>query len=101
MRGGLYVFSPIAHSHPIALTGALPTNWEYWKAYDETMISSCRALAVLKLNGWDESRGVREEVEIARKLGLTTYYTGPQHEHLDLLARVIKEDLEEKPDTTP
>jgi hypothetical protein len=95
MKAGLHVFSPIAHTHPISLAGKLPGDWEYWKAYDETVLASCFALAVLKLDGWDQSKGIQGEVDIARRLRLTTYYTGPATDNLDLLARVIKDDLEE------
>ena len=38
MRDGLHVFSPISHTHPIALAGDLPGGWEYWEAYDRALI---------------------------------------------------------------
>ena len=65
MRRGLRIFSPISHSHPIALAGGLPGDWEFWKGYDEEILSACRALVVLLLPGWDTSTGVREETKIA------------------------------------
>jgi hypothetical protein len=97
MRAGLHVFSPIAHTHPISLAGKLPGDWEYWKSYDEAVLSTCLTLAVLKLDGWEQSKGVQGEVEIARTLKLATYYAGPAAANLDLLAKLIRDDLEEKP----
>lgn len=69
MSDGLLVFSPISHTHPIALAGDLPKGWEFWKEYDLTFIEWCDELHVLKLDGWKESTGVTAEIELALKLG--------------------------------
>jgi nucleoside 2-deoxyribosyltransferase len=69
MRAGHVVFSPIAHTHPIAVRNALPLGWEFWKATDEAFLSRCDELYVLMLEGWDTSKGVTAEIEIARALG--------------------------------
>lgn len=74
MREGQMVFSPIAHTHPIALAGDLPRGFDYYAAYDELMISRCDELYVLMLDGWRESVGVTAEVEIARRLGKRVRY---------------------------
>jgi hypothetical protein len=97
MQAGLRVFSPIAHSHPISLAGSLPTGWEYWEAYDEFVLSACGVLAILQLDGWNSSRGIKGEVEIARRLGLVTYNVDPAPECLDLLAAILKEFEEKDP----
>lgn len=93
MRAGLRVFSPIAHTHPILLASDLPTGWEFWEAYDEAVLRACRALVVLKLDGWKDSTGVRGEVRIARRLNLTTYDVETLPECLDVLAKTIKVDF--------
>lgn len=77
MAAGLYVFSPISHTHPIADAGTLPRGWDFWKGYDETMISRCNQLYVLMLPGWRESTGVNAEMEIAEKMGIPIYYVTP------------------------
>jgi len=53
---GHMVFSPISHTHPIALAGDLPGNWEFWEAYDRTMIEWCDQVWVLAIEGWNESK---------------------------------------------
>jgi nucleoside 2-deoxyribosyltransferase len=68
-RDGVMVFSPIAHTHPIAMHGELPTSFEFYAAYDEMMISRCDAVVILMLDGWRESVGVTAEIEIAKRLG--------------------------------
>lgn len=78
MRDGLHVFSPISHSHPIALVGDLPKGWEYWAVYDRTMLGICDALVVLMLDGWMESIGVNAEIAIAKEMGLPITYMVPE-----------------------
>jgi len=74
MRQGRHVFSPIAHTHPIAAHG-LPGDWAFWESYDRDMIARCDEVAVLCLPGWEESKGVRAEIAIAVDLGLPVRYT--------------------------
>jgi hypothetical protein len=82
MREGHKVFSPIAHSHPIALCGGLPTHWEFWKEYDEAVLESCSELWILTLPGYLESTGVAAETAIAEALGLPVRYVEPTEDDL-------------------
>lgn len=65
----LHVFSPIAHSHPIAEFG-LPSDWGFWQEYDKKFIAMCERMFVLKLHGWEQSKGVDAEISIALHLGI-------------------------------
>ena len=71
---GLYVFSPISHTHPIRIAGSLPPSWEFWKGYDTTMIARCQKMIVVKAKGWEESKGVQAEIVIAKQLGIDVEY---------------------------
>lgn len=74
MHDGAAIFSPISHTHPIALAGELPGGWDYWERYDREMLGMCAALYVLMLDGWEQSVGVTAEINIARELGLPITY---------------------------
>ena len=64
MRHGYDIFSPSAHSHPIAtLSGGLPKGWAFWGRVDRQFLRMCDELWVLTLPGWRESEGVRAEIE--------------------------------------
>ena len=65
---GEKVFSPVVHSHPLVAHG-LPTDWEFWQAIDSEFLLYCDELAVLTLEGWEESRGVQAEIALAIHLG--------------------------------
>lgn len=69
MKQGLMVYSPIVHRHPGALLGLYPLGWDYWKTFDELILSRCDELYVLMLEGWSQSTGVAAEIEIAEHLG--------------------------------
>jgi hypothetical protein len=69
MRQGEHVYSPVCHTHPVTRFG-LPGDWEYWAEYDKVMLSRCDELAVLCLDGWRESVGVRAEIAIAKEAGM-------------------------------
>jgi nucleoside 2-deoxyribosyltransferase len=74
MAEGIHVYSPIAHTHPIAMVGDLPKHWEYWAEYDRVMIAACDQLWVAMIDGWKDSRGVAAEIEIARCMGKPVDY---------------------------
>lgn len=60
------VFSPVAHGHPIADHGRLPAmDHVFWMEQCLPFIGMADELVVLKLDGWDESAGVRSEIQQA------------------------------------
>ncbi len=74
MKEGDLVYSPISHTHPIALAGDLPKGWDYWEAYDLTFIEWADELYVLMQPGWKESVGVTAEIKIAKSMGKPVIY---------------------------
>ncbi len=68
VRAGCVVYSPIAHSHPIAQHG-LPTDWAFWGHQEHQHLERCDAVVVLQIPGWVQSRGVQAEVRLARRSG--------------------------------
>ncbi|MFA4945164.1 MAG: DUF1937 family protein [Lentisphaeria bacterium] len=74
MARGILVYSPIAHTHPIAQSGELPKGWEFWERYDRRMLAACDSLTVLCIPGWRESVGVQAEIAIAIEMGLPVRY---------------------------
>ncbi len=74
----LIIFSPIAHSYQIAMKGQLPGKWEFWNYFDEKIISVCDRFAILALNNWRQSTGIKNEIAIAIKYNLTIELINPQ-----------------------
>ena len=77
IRRGIFVYSPISHTHPIAVDGALDIGWTCWRNLDLEMLRRCSRLLVLELPGWDTSVGVQAEIAEAQRLELTIHYCEP------------------------
>ena len=77
---GFMVFSPIAHTHPIAEVADVPTDWEYWQEYDRRMIDACDELMVIDMVGLKESTGVKAEVAYAAETGKPSVMVGMNEE---------------------
>lgn len=69
MNREIYVYSPLTHNIPIDQLG-IHGNWLTWKCFDHAMLSRCDRLIVLKLPGWQESKGVAAEIAHANELKL-------------------------------
>ena len=81
LQQGINVFSPMAHSLPIAQIGGLPeTTWAFWEPFDREYIALSEKVVVLTLDGWDQSVGVQAEIKIARELGKPVTYLAPEPE---------------------
>ena len=77
MARGEIVFSPIAHTHPIAVRCALPRDWAFWRRYDMALLMAAGKLLIVRLPGWEESRGIAGEIEIAKALRIPIEYIEP------------------------
>jgi len=79
MQQGYIVFSPISHSHPIALTiseeNAL--SHEFWLKQDFAFLDWSDEMWVLMLEGWDTSKGVRIEIKYALIHNIEIRYLNP------------------------
>lgn len=64
IEAGVPVFSPIAHTHPIAVFSRLdPLDHSIWLPADEPIMRAAHGIIVLKLAGWSQSFGLSKEIE--------------------------------------
>jgi hypothetical protein len=73
MAKGLYVYAAIPATHEAAKAHTLPTNYEWWVGFNESFIKASAGIIVCCIPGWEESRGVKFEIEYAKSLGLPIY----------------------------
>ena len=63
LEKGVMVYSPIAHSHSVAMAGGLdPMNIELWYKHNELVMDRCDTLIVANMIGWRRSEGIAMEV---------------------------------------
>lgn len=74
---GQLVFSPIAHSHSLTEYEELPQGWDFWRDWCLATLGRCDRLWVLQLDGWEQSRGVQAEIQIALERGIPIKYKDP------------------------
>jgi hypothetical protein len=77
MNEGHVVYSPIAHCHPIAVRTGLPRDWAFWQKFDTEMLRGAAEFWVLKLPGWESSKGIKGEREIAEMMGIPVVEVEP------------------------
>ena len=79
LSAGVKVYSPIAHTHPLAVHGNLdPLDHEIWLPFDRAMMEACAAMVVGMLPGWNESYGVQHEINVFRVAGKPVHFLDPE-----------------------
>lgn len=64
LERGHAVYSPIAHTHPLAIYGAIdPMRHDIWLPADEPFMEAARECWVVLMPGWRESKGITHEIE--------------------------------------
>lgn len=64
LERGHSVYSPIAHTHPLAIYGGIdPMRHDIWLPADEPFMHAAAECWVVLMPGWRESRGVTHEIE--------------------------------------
>lgn len=74
LANGEFVFSPICYSHQFAVSSDFDVRWEFWKPFDLHMIEISDGLIVMQLEGWEQSIGVKAEIEYAKVLNIPIEY---------------------------
>lgn len=77
---GKFVFSPLTHNETLIdiINDAVPG--EHWMQFDLKVFSICTELYVLKMDGWEQSKGVTMEIAYAKVKGLPIKMVEPPEE---------------------
>ena len=79
LRAGMLVYSPIAHTHPIAIYGDIPpTDNSIWLPFDETMMRLAKTLVVAKMVSWEFSSGIAHEIKFFTEQAKPIYFLEPE-----------------------
>ena len=65
---GFPTYSPIVHGHRMSIDHGIDDQNILWNSLNEPFIRTCSELWVLMIEGWQESKGVQWEVELAESL---------------------------------
>jgi len=79
MQMGINVYSPIAHTHPLATYGNVdPLSHAIWIKFDEAIMAKADAMIVLMLDTWEKSYGVTHEIQSFKDSRKPVYYLEPE-----------------------
>lgn len=71
------VFSPLTMTHPIDVRMDHDPGSAFWVDFDEAFMAHCSAIAVLMLPGWDQSSGVKREIQYFADRGVEPIWIDP------------------------
>lgn len=77
MCNGYILFVPIAMCHPMARDYGLPGDFQFWKNLDTAFIDASDRMLIVKMKGWEDSKGLTEEQDIAKNLNIPVYFMEP------------------------
>lgn len=70
LRSGVPVYSPIAHTHPIAIYSEIdPFDHDIWLPFDEAIMSHACGILVYRADGWETSKGISHEIAFFVRAG--------------------------------
>lgn len=79
---GKVVMSPISYGHNLLNYTDMPSDWDFWYNFCVTFLLRCDKLIVCKMPGWENSRGVAEEIEIAKVNNIPIEYIEPKYDKI-------------------
>jgi len=62
---GRAIYSPISSWHHIASKFKMPRTFDFWKMHNLSFLRQCKKLLVVMLPGWQDSTGLKGEIEYA------------------------------------
>jgi hypothetical protein len=71
---GHIVISPIVYGHILLDYQKMPSDWDFWKKFCLTFLNRCDEIIVYQMPGWENSRGISEEIQFAEKNGIKIVY---------------------------
>ena len=85
IKQGIPVYSPIAHTHSIAVHGNMdPYDYTIWLRADAPLMHSAKGLIVLKLPEWHSSKGLLYEINLFIELNKPIIYLDPGADLLEI-----------------
>ncbi len=78
IAAGVAVYSPIAHTHPIAMLSKIdPLDHGIWLPADQPLMEAAKGLIVLKMDGWSRSKGLIHETKFFASMDRPIVYMEP------------------------
>ncbi len=77
MDQGHLIFCPITHTHPLVPYGLQHKTGDWWLRQDFAILKNCQQLWVYMLSGWNNSYGIKKEIEFCERNDIPIMYIEP------------------------
>lgn len=77
IANGYPLFSPIVYFKPLASALKLPDDAGFWHNMNMEFLRKAEMIWVLRLPGWDQSKGMQVELRVAKMLNMPRTDFGP------------------------
>jgi len=64
---GRFVYSPLTHNISLSNFANEVASFDIWGKFDLAMLSKCDELLIYKLPGWEQSNGLKNEIDFANE----------------------------------
>jgi hypothetical protein len=81
---GVFVFSPIAHGHPMFQFGEVPNNQVLWGKFNGLFEAACGAILMAQMDGWRQSQGMSDERHKFWKANKPIFFLDPEDLRVDV-----------------
>ena len=85
---GIVALSPITYGHTLLTYTPMPTDWEFWRNFCLSFLQHSSELWIVKMEGWNKSSGVAEEIEFAIKNSIPIKYVEDDDQIISLIASI-------------
>lgn len=95
VREGHVVFSPITYGHTLCEFEDLPVEFEFWNDFCLKFLEKSDLFVRLEFDGWEESKGLKEEVKFCKENKIPQYLIPPRDGEfqLDRISKSIESAL--------
>lgn len=74
-KSGITAISPIVYGHELLKNDkSMSSDWSFWKDFCLSLMKKSDEIHVYKIDGWEKSVGVTEEIEFAKKQNINIVY---------------------------
>ena len=81
----IVLFSPIAHCHGMTTHGDLPViDHQFWRRFNAPFVDMCGGCLVAKMIGWENSAGIKDEIDDFRAAKKTVLFVEPDSLEIDI-----------------
>ncbi|MBI2790930.1 MAG: DUF1937 family protein [Gammaproteobacteria bacterium] len=80
VKEGLMIFAASMHNALLATMAGISDQFADWKEYNHLMIERSDKLMVITMEGWEQSKGVQDQIQYAKSLNKPIEMIEPPHD---------------------